>query len=160
MLLFEPATRTLISADALWENGFGVVFPEVLGEEGFDDVAATLDLIERLDPRTVIPGHGAIFTDATAALQRARKRLDGFAQNPKKHAAHAAKVLLKFKLLEWQRAPVSQVIEWAMAARYVGMLHARHFADVAAARWVDELIDDLARVGAARRQGKWLIDAG
>lgn len=158
VLLFEPASRTLISADALWHNGFGVVFPEVLGEPGFDDVAATLELIERLDPLTVIPGHGAIFDDVAGALQRARTRLNGFVQNPGKHAAHAAKVLLKFKLQEWQRMQASQVIDWALAARYVGLLHQRHFADLPAAGWIGGLIDDLARVGAAQRQGEWVVD--
>jgi hypothetical protein len=32
----------LISADALWENGFGVVFPELEGDDAFAIVAATL----------------------------------------------------------------------------------------------------------------------
>ena len=158
VVLFEPASRTLISADALWHNGFGVVFPEVVGEAGFDEVAATLDLIERLDPHTVIPGHGAIFDDVAAALQRARRRLDGFVQNPKKHAAHAAKVLLKFKLLEWQRTPLAAFIEWAAAVRYIGMLHDRHFADVPIAEWIGESIESLVRVGAAQREGSWLVN--
>jgi len=60
VILFNPEHRVLISADALWENGFGVVFPELEGEPGFDDVAASLDLIERLDPHTIIPGHGPV----------------------------------------------------------------------------------------------------
>lgn len=160
VLLFEPATRTLISADALWHNGFGVVFPEVIGEPGFDDVAATLDLIEGLDPLTVIPGHGAIFDDVAVALQRARTRLNGFVQNPKKHAAHAAKVLLKFKLLEWQRLPLAEALDWALAAHYVMWLHKRHFSDVPAQAWIHSVIDDLVRAGAAQRQGDWVLDAG
>ena len=40
VILFEPESRTLISADALWENGFGVVFPEIEGIAAFDEVAA------------------------------------------------------------------------------------------------------------------------
>ena len=55
VVLFQPDHRLLISADALWENGFGVVFPELDGEDAFDEVGATLDLIERLAPLTVIP---------------------------------------------------------------------------------------------------------
>ena len=72
LLLFDARDGVLISADALWENGFGVVFPELEGESAFDDVAAVLDLIERLAPRLVIPGHGAPFSDVAGALQRAR----------------------------------------------------------------------------------------
>ena len=28
VILFEPQDRILISADALWEAGFGVIFPD------------------------------------------------------------------------------------------------------------------------------------
>ena len=45
VILFEAITGTLISADALWEHGFGVVFPELDGVDSFTDVGRTLDLI-------------------------------------------------------------------------------------------------------------------
>jgi len=102
ILLFEPQSSVLISADSLWERGFGVVFPELEGFSAFDEVAATLDLIERLAPLTVIPGHGKVFTNVGESLAIARRRLEGFVQSPSKHALHAAKALLKFKLLEIQ----------------------------------------------------------
>jgi hypothetical protein len=34
-VLFEPQGAS-ISADALWENGFGVVFPELEGADAFE----------------------------------------------------------------------------------------------------------------------------
>ncbi|MEN9587850.1 MAG: hypothetical protein RIT15_1425, partial [Pseudomonadota bacterium] len=52
IILLEPESRTLISADSLWQNGFGVVFQELEGERAFDEVAQTLDVIERLNPQT------------------------------------------------------------------------------------------------------------
>src|SRR2546429_9247765 len=85
--------RSLISADALWENGFGVVFPEIEGLSAFDEVAATLDVIEGLAPLTIVPGHGGVFTGVAAALDTARRRLDGFVRAPERHALYAAKVL-------------------------------------------------------------------
>ena len=66
VILFDAAHGVLISADALWENGFGVVFPELDGDAAFDDVGRVLDLIEALPVRCVIPGHGAPFTDVAA----------------------------------------------------------------------------------------------
>ncbi|MEO8407610.1 MAG: MBL fold metallo-hydrolase, partial [Oxalobacteraceae bacterium] len=48
LILFCPDERILISADALWQNGFGVVFPELDGESGFAEVRATLELIAAL----------------------------------------------------------------------------------------------------------------
>jgi glyoxylase-like metal-dependent hydrolase (beta-lactamase superfamily II) len=79
VILFEPASRTLVSADALWERGFGVVFPELDGDNAFDEVSATLDLIEACSPP---PWSFRVtanrFTDVAQALVVARQRLDGF----------------------------------------------------------------------------------
>lgn len=159
IVLFEPQSSTLISADALWESGFGVVFPELEGNDAFADVAATLDLIEQLDPRIVIPGHGRIFYTVRSALDVARKRLDGFTANPRKHALHAAKVLLKFKLLELQRLKLADFGRWAQATPYFGLVHHRWFAGTPLEKWVELLADDLSRSGAARREGDWLLNA-
>lgn len=119
VILFQPQIRVLISADALWENGFGVVFPELEGLDAFQDVANTLDMIERLSPLTVIPGHGSIFQDVPTALSKARSRLAGFIDNPSKHKRHALKVLLKFKLLEWQQIHRSELIKWCLYTPYI-----------------------------------------
>ena len=153
VLLFNAQDRVLISADALWENGFGVVFPELEGEDAFAEVAATLDLIESLAPRVVIPGHGPVFADAPRAIAVARQRLDGFVRNPLKHAQYAAKVLLKYKLLEWQQISLADLTAWTQTAPYFGQLHRRHFANQPEAEWLQGLVDELVRSGAAQRQG-------
>ena len=154
VVLFEPAARLLVSADALWQNGFGVVFPELEGIHAFDEVGATLELITALQPRTVIPGHGAVFTDVDAALDRARRRLDSFVRDPLKHAHYAAKVLLKYKLLELQRVPLAALTDWAVHTPYFTTLHATHFAAAGGiASWADTLVEDLVRSGAAERDG-------
>ena len=156
VVLFEPQGRVLISADALWENGFGVVFPELEGDDAFAQVGATLDLIEALSPQVVIPGHGPVFADAPRAIDGARRRLDGFVRNPGKHALYAAKVLLKYKLLEWQQIGISDLTAWAQATPYFGMLRERHFAAQTEAEWLQSLADELVRSGAAVRQGEVL----
>lgn len=158
VLLFEPETRTLISADALWENGFGVVFPELEGEAGFDDVARTLDLIESLMPRVVIPGHGRVFNTVDAAISIARGRLDRLSQNPGKHAQHAAKVLLKFKLLELQATSEVQLLAWARRTPYFVDIHARFFPAENFDAWNQELVDGLIASQAARRDGPMLVN--
>ena len=159
IVLFEPQDALLISADALWENGFGVVFPELEGEAAFAEVAATLDLIERLAPRTVIPGHGSVFYDAPRAIDTARRRLDGFVREPLKHALHGAKVLLKYKLLEWQQIALVDVQAWALATPYFNLLHTRYFAEMAFLPWLHSLVESLLRSGAATRQGDVLHNA-
>ena len=159
IVLFEPQDAVLISADALWENGFGVVFPELEGDDAFAAVGATLDLIEQLAPRTVIPGHGPVFHGAERALDVARRRLDGFVQHPQRHARYGAKVLLKYKLLEWQQVALTDLQAWANATPYFALLHGRHFADQPQAAWLQGLVDDLVRSGAATRHGAQLHNA-
>lgn len=149
IILFEPERRLLISADALWENGFGVVFPEIEGTQAFEEVAATLDVIEALQPALVLPGHGPVFSDASTALATARRRLQHFMQQPERHARYAAKVLLKYKLLEWQQLPLTQVWAWCAQTPYMGMLHERYFAAQPLQAWLDALVQELVDSRAA-----------
>lgn len=158
VILFEPESKTLISADALWENGFGVVFPELEGEQAFQEVSDTLDLIESLQANIVIPGHGRVFNDASKALVLARARLQYFVDNPIKHANHAGKVLLKFKLLEMHRITCIDLNEWARGTSYFNTLHARYFYSIDIASWLGKLQQDLLRSGAAREEGLYLVD--
>ncbi len=158
VVLFEAHSRTLISADALWENGFGVVFPEIEGEQAFDEVAATLDLIEELEPATVIPGHGSVFAFRDEVIARARQRLDGFVRDPQRHAQHAAKVLLKFKLLEVQAQALPEFLAWAEATPYLALLHRRFFAGSTIDAWLLRLLQDLHKTGAALLEENWLLN--
>ena len=157
VVLFQPDHRLLISADALWENGFGVVFPELEGEDAFHEVGATLDLIEGLSPLTVIPGHGRVFTDVAGALTRARTRLDQFTTAPDKHLRHAAKVLIKFKLLEWQRLPLSDFEAWARGTPYLLNLQQR-MGQASFGDWLMPMVDELVKSGAAQREDGWLLN--
>ncbi|HSV52484.1 MAG TPA: MBL fold metallo-hydrolase [Burkholderiaceae bacterium] len=159
VILFEPEARVLVSADALWQNGFGVVFPELEGERAFEEVASTLDLIESLMPRIVIPGHGGVFDDVTQALALARKRLDSFIRNPQKHAQHAAKVLLKFKLLELQDVAYPVLAQWAEDTAYFRLVRERYFPERGMQAWIEQLTEDLVRVGAAQRDADRVLNA-
>jgi glyoxylase-like metal-dependent hydrolase (beta-lactamase superfamily II) len=128
IILFDPASRTLISADALWENGFGIAFPELAGEPSFGEVAATLDRVEELAPLRVIPGHGQVFDEVGNALITARRRLDGLQRDPVKHARHAIKVLMKFKLLEVHCITLEDWSAWLQSTPYLDAIRLRFFA--------------------------------
>jgi glyoxylase-like metal-dependent hydrolase (beta-lactamase superfamily II) len=115
LILFNAAEGVVITADALWERGFGVVFPELEGENAFDEVAAVLDLIESLGARIAVPGHGAPFEDIGGALRFARERLAAFRARPERHARHGAKVLVKYHLMEEREQAVPDLMAWCAA---------------------------------------------
>lgn len=158
VLLFEASQRILISADALWANGFGVVFPELEGVSAFDEVSNTLDLIESLQAKWIIPGHGAIFQNVESALAVARKKLDGFVQNPEKHARYGAKVLLKYKLLELHQVASADFMNWATGIRYIQCLHQTHAPHLSVQDWVEDLLKDLQRSQALAIQDNMIVN--
>ena len=90
----------LISGDALWERSFGVVLP---GEGHALRLAAARDTLLRLrslGARVVIPGHGAPFRDADAAIAACLSRVAAFEQDERRLARHVLKVMFVFLLLE------------------------------------------------------------
>lgn len=143
VMLYEPDLRLLISADALWEDGFGVVFPELEGFQAFAAVRSTLDLIASLPVEWVIPGHGRPFTHVPAAIDRALARLARFEADPRRHAAHAAKVLIKFHLLEVQAQSLADLHDWLDATEYFTAVHRMHFASIGAGDWRSGLLESL-----------------
>lgn len=158
VLLYCAQEALLISADALWRNGFGIIFPELDGEAGFEQARATLALIDQLDVRLVIPGHGAPFTDVKEALARAFSRLDFLQADPLRNAHNGIKVLVKFLLLERQRIALAELPQLMRDIPLLRAANARFMQldDVALARWV---VAQLERAGAARSDGVFLFDA-
>ncbi len=148
VILFDATHGVLISADALWENGFGVVFPEAAGEPGFADVGATLDLIAGLAVRWVIPGHGAPFSDVAGALERARSRLASFQAQPARHARHAVKVLTRYHVMERGAMPLVQLVQWVQHAPLLAQVQQRFVAPGGQAAWVQALVQELVQQGA------------
>jgi hypothetical protein len=136
------------------------VFPELFDESGFAEVGATLDAIEALPVRIVIPGHGAPFTDVIGALARARSRLAAFKADPARHARHAVKVLIKYHVMEERRVAFDALCEWAASAPIVRPNWervGRHEAD-SAASWAAQLVQQLVGSGALALEDGVVVD--
>ncbi|PUA17985.1 MBL fold metallo-hydrolase [Glaciimonas sp. PCH181] len=157
LIFYCPEQRILISADALWENGFGVIFPELDGESGFAEARATLEMIAALDVAVVIPGHGRPFTDVASALTVAFSRLDYLSADPVRNAQNALKVLLKFSLLERQQLSLAEVTQFVATTPLIMSTNQRHLqrTDAELTAW---LIAQLVRAGAARLDGEILFN--
>ena len=153
VLLYNDDERILLSADALWEDGFGVIFPELEGASGFAEQQAVLEKIGALSPRVVIPGHGRPFTEVGAALDNARRRLDYLRSDPQRNARHGAKVLIKFWLLDVRSATRDQLHDHFARTDYLRLIHRRYFAGQDFAQMVDAHVAELVRAGAAEFSG-------
>lgn len=174
LMLWNERLGVLISADALWENGFGIVFPELVGQPGFQDVRRTLMLIEDLSPRWVLPGHGGLITDVAGALGRAHSRLDKFEADPASHSRYGIKALLKFLMLDWRRSEwqtlcdwvtqaelIREAMQWGIAQGHAPTNESTPWpADNAMQQWLGCALNDLLRQGQLRHEGLTLFDHG
>ena len=150
----------LISADALWQKGFGVIFPELAGIPGFAEQAATLELIGQLQPKVVIPGHGAPFSEddgaVSAALQAARSRIQWLSEDPRRNADNALKVLLAFKLLEAKRLSLAELTQM-VSATFEGNDAMRALYPIEPEAIAAFMAQELERVGAAKLEEGVLV---
>lgn len=162
VLLFQEASGVLMAGDALWEHGVGVVFPHIDGSGGFESCLDTLALIERLRPAVVVPGHGAPFERAgggiDAALERARQRIVYFADHPAQHALYAAKVLIKYQMLDAERMTRPALRAWLAAAPALRLLHRQHRPDLPWDEWIDAVLAQLLGKGALRQTATEVLD--
>jgi glyoxylase-like metal-dependent hydrolase (beta-lactamase superfamily II) len=156
VMLYQEQHQILISADALWEEGFGVIFPELWGEGGFEEVAQTLELIEGLPIALVIPGHGKPFTDVRQSIETAKSRLDYLSSDTDRNARHGAKVLLKYKLLEWRKRKLAEAHQWIAATPVLENI--RKQLNMSVEDFQDWLVEALVKSKAAAIEHDFLIN--
>ena len=158
LVFHNPEHGILISGDALWENGFGIVMPREIDPAALPATRATLEMIAKLDLRVVVPGHGDPFADVAAALDRAFRRLAALEADSLRTARHVLKAILTFAVLDKQRMPMAELPAYLDRVGIYREFNARFFR-VAPAELAERLVGELERAGAVRREDGWLRPA-
>jgi glyoxylase-like metal-dependent hydrolase (beta-lactamase superfamily II) len=160
LMFYSRAARILISGDALWENGFGLIFQELFGiAGGFAGTRATLETIARLRIDTVIPGHGAPFGGVERSLAAAFQRLDAYERDPTKLARHALKVMLSFSLMIEGRIALADLPRFLAERPIYGDVN-RRFLQLPDEALREYLVNDLERAGALMCRDGQLLSSG
>ena len=158
LMFFQPDYRILVSADALWEKRVSIVFPELDEINGFDPMFETYDLIERLNPAIVLPGHGRLFTDVNTALTLSRQKLFEFKADPRYHAMYSAKVLIKFKLMELRHVQFSDFVIWCMNSLLMLKIHGLFFSSLQVKEWINSILSEFQQKKAIQIKDGWIIN--
>lgn len=152
--------RLLISGDALWRHGFGVIFAELLGDpDGLAATRRTLDLIAGLAVDIVIPGHGAPFVEVGEALREAYARLAAFDASVERLARHALKVILVFALMERQSMHRDELPAFLAGLSFCTSINERYLG-LSTEALADWLLGDLLGAGTLRAETSGLIVVG
>jgi len=156
LVFFNDEHRILISGDALWQNGYGIVMPPELDPGALPATRATLEMIATLDACCVVPGHGEPFTDVDAALERAFARTTAFEVDPMRTVRHVLKSLLVFSLLDRERMPLASLPLYVERVGVYREFNARFFR-LDPATLAEKIVAELEVAGAVRRAGGWLV---
>lgn len=157
LVFYAADHRLLISGDALWRHGFGILFADVIGAGGGLDAAReTLERLARLPIDCVIPGHGAPFVEVDQAFESAFARLQAFEQDGSRIARNALRGCLSFTLLERGQLALDTLPAYLASVPLYREANQRYLqqAPDALAAW---LADALVHAGVARRSGGFLV---
>jgi glyoxylase-like metal-dependent hydrolase (beta-lactamase superfamily II) len=157
LVFYCPEKRVLISGDALWEDGFGIIFGELMGKnDALPATRTTLEMLSRLAIDIVIPGHGAPFTDVDAAMTRAFQRLAAFENDSARMGRNAVRACFTFNLLDMQRLKEDELPTYLQSVPFFATVNQRvlKFSDDDFASW---LLGDLLRAKAVEVRDGWIL---
>lgn len=155
LMFWNPGERMLVSGDALWARGFGIVLPGTGWRERLDAARGTLARIRALDPAVVIPGHGAPFTQVADAIAACESRIAAFEADETKLARHVLKVMLTFALLDLGRLEEASLPAYLARIPLYGE-YDRAWFGMGYGELARTLVGELTRSGVIVRADGWL----
>ncbi len=99
IVLYNREEKVLISSDTLWEDDLAVITMRVEGSIACFSLLESLKKLEKLDVDTVYPGHGRPFSDMQEAILKAKRKLNGFIENPKRIGNDLIKKIIVYTLM-------------------------------------------------------------
>lgn len=152
LVFYSAKLRILISADALWENGYGFVPPQAIDPKPLAAQRATFKRLAELDVALVIPGHGPMFTDYSGALARANAKLEAFAADDMKIVKSVVKGMFIYSMMWREAMALSDVPAYVSRIGVHRDYNAQFFrmSDEAYANW---LVNEAVRTGKVRING-------
>ncbi|MFH1114809.1 MAG: MBL fold metallo-hydrolase [Pseudomonadota bacterium] len=112
IVLYDKASKVLISSDTLWENDMAVMNIRVEGSAACFRMLESLDLLEALDVEMVYPGHGRPFADMPRAIAETRKRIESFIGDGRKMGNDLLKKIIVYTLMMKQEVDEASFFEF------------------------------------------------
>ena len=157
---YQPDTKVMLCADALWQGDCGILNVMIHGPQVLDDAQIALDRLAALDIDIAVPGHGGLITDVGESLAAVNRRLEGFRHDPTKLAWHMVRRIFMFSLLRYQpiaRSDLpSTLLQFSWLHEYAPLCGEKPGGEAwDAASLIEELVERFLERGQAR-----LDDAG
>ena len=146
LAFYQPDTKVLIAADALWAGDVGVLNTAVHGWGVIDQALQTLAQFAQLDIAVAIPGHGGLITNVAENIARVQARVATFKENPAALANHIVRRFLMFIILRYQPIARAELTELALTGPWLSD-YAPLCGDLSPAHLLNALLDNFLERG-------------
>jgi len=116
--LYSPEEKFLISSDAVWDGDLGVLTIRVEGSIAPFLALDSLEKLSTLEADGIYPGHGPPIKDPKAAIQRCRKKLEGFLRDPSRIGRDQLRKIFIYTLLMKRGFPVHEFFDYLMKTHW------------------------------------------
>ena len=144
--LWQPDEGLLVVGDALSDYDVGWVATALDGPDAAATAVASLDRLDALGARVVLPAHGRIPADPAAVLAKARQRAQRLVDDPDGAVWYGARRVFSYALMIRGGLPVDDVEEYLLARAW--LTDAARQLGRPAPEPVTELVQSMRRSGA------------
>ncbi len=150
LCLWQPDERLLAVGDALSDHDVGWVSTALDGPDAAAVAKKSLERLDALHPRVILPAHGPIPDDAAASLAHAHRRAQRLVDDPQGAVWYGARRVFAYALVIRGGLPLDEVEDYLLARAWLADAAeqlGRPVVDVA-----DELVTTLRSSGAVVEQ--------
>lgn len=148
--LWQPDDGVLVVGDALSDYDVGWIATALDGQDAAATAVASLDRLDALQPRVLLPAHGRIPDDPAAALAKARTRAQRLVDDPEAAVWYGARRIFGYALMIRDGLPADSVHEYLLGRAW--LTDAARQLDRPAPELAAELVDTMRRSGAVLEQ--------
>lgn len=154
--LYDPEEEVLFCGDLFHQNDIGWLN---IFREGVASIQRSMESLERLSTipiQQAYSGHGPQIDNPQAAIDAARKRLDKWLSTPEKVSWHACKRIFSFTLIMKNGLARGKINHYLLQCGWF-QDYARHAFHVRPEEFIQILLDEMIRSGAASWHNDYLI---
>ena len=148
--LFQPDEGLLVVGDALSDYDVGWIATALDGPDAAAIAVASIDRLDALGSRALLPAHGRMPDDPAAALAKARERAQRLVDDPEGAVWYGARRIFSYALMIRAGLPVGAVEDYLLGRAWFA--DAAHQLGRPAPELATELVDTMRRSGAVIEQ--------
>ncbi|GAC1469832.1 MAG: hypothetical protein PVSMB5_16600 [Ktedonobacteraceae bacterium] len=154
--LYFPQEKMLVCGDAVHDDDVSWINPFREGAGALERTMESIERLAQLDVRMAFSGHGAMLAQPQEAFDRARRRYEKWLRAPEKLGWHACKRIFAYALMLSAGLARGSETDYLLACPWF-LDYSRHIFRCEPAAFVQPLLEEMLRSGAARWQHERLI---